>query len=109
MRSRQRLDRVKIDTLCSTLRNEVIQRTPQERFDACMNNVRTVHRRRKARRHDIISGKDFLLPLLRFLLGEKVKDNSSTETLKLRLATSCSRRRFSELKKALITATIATS
>lgn len=97
----------KIAGLCNEVRQHVVDRTSQAAYDAAWADVFSRHRKRR-RRHDVISGKDFLLPLLRIRILGTVKDCSDKKSFYLRLATHCSRRRFARLKRAVVGAVTAT-
>jgi len=55
---------------------------------------------------DVVSGKDFLLPLLRFKLRGIVKDGLALKSLRFRLARHCRLDRFTALKDAMLTVAI---
>lgn len=51
--------------------------------------------------HDIISGKDFLLPLLEQQLWKHIKRKTLRKSLRVRLARNCCIQRFEELSRAI--------
>lgn len=96
------LDAQKADRLCKTLLSEAAAVVGGERADSifCEVNSRALA---LANPLDIVSGKDYLLPLLDFVL-RSCKCRVHRKPLRYRLALHCDKGRFADLVEAIVAA-----
>jgi len=94
-----RFDIDKLVALKSKISDECIQEVGREEWDAIIDGVRQFAK--DLHSVDVVSGKDFLVPLLAFFVRSKVEGSMTTESFMFKLAKYCSLHRLEGLKSAL--------
>ncbi|WP_432669369.1 DUF4435 domain-containing protein [Pseudomonas umsongensis] len=92
-------DLVKISEVIESIRTESLKFTDQITWDLTLKKIRKDAR--DIQTIDMVSGKDFLLPMLDMYIRSKGGNTVSTDSLMFRLARHCSVDRLSELGDAL--------
>jgi len=95
------LDIEKTNALKLSIAQSCINEVGRERWNDALAEVESYSRDLKA--IDVVSGKDFLLPLLDHFMRVRGCGNTSPESLMFKLAKHCSLSRLQELKDALQT------
>ncbi|MCY1016962.1 DUF4435 domain-containing protein [Pyxidicoccus sp. MSG2] len=94
------VDKDRLNQLRNEVSAEVISATGKEAFDAAVKEISDRVNSLSAK-HSAISGKDFLLPLLRFRIITLAKSQHPDDSFRFRLAKHCSLERLTPLKSAL--------
>lgn len=96
------LDLEKVRSLKADLAIECIREVGQAHWDSLIEEITESSRGLSAL--DVVSGKDFLLPLLTFFMRSKTDGSMTLPSLMFRLAKYCSLRRLDRLRSALSSA-----
>ncbi|MFJ6089447.1 DUF4435 domain-containing protein [Pseudomonas chlororaphis] len=89
----------KIQTLKADIARECVEEVGQQEWDSLIREVTELSRGLSSM--DVVSGKDFLLPLMTFLIRSKVNGSMTIPSLMFKLAKYCSLDRLERLKTAL--------
>ncbi|SDU17735.1 DUF4435 domain-containing protein [Pseudomonas moraviensis] len=93
------VDLDKIQILIENISSQCINEVGQQRWDQLIQEVNEFSETLDFT--DVVSGKDFLIPLMTFLIRSKVTGSMTTASLMFKLAKYCSLDRLEDLKKAL--------
>lgn len=94
-----RFDINKLIALKDKISDECIERVGQEEWASIVDVIRQFAR--DLNPVDVVSGKDFLIPLLTFFVRSKVEGSMTTESFMFKLAKYCSLQRLEDLNTAL--------
>jgi len=93
------IDMGKIIKLKSDISDECIKEVGEQDWNLLIQEITELSK--DLRSMDVVSGKDYLLPLLTFFIRSKVTGSTSIPSLMFRLAKYCSLERLENLKNAL--------
>lgn len=95
------LDKNKLKKEIKQLENQIKTKMPSKQFNAAKKELSHKWSKNETNVLKIVSGKKYLLPLVRHKINSIARNSSSDYSLKIRLAKNCSLARMRQLRKAL--------